>query len=114
MFWYAAAMGRWIPIFLPSITSLRLASTLPVLQEATFFASIGWILYRIWQIWQKPVDELVDLLGLDIPSVPDVSLAGITSDSVLLYWKPADSQSSSLKNTIQVNGIKGWYPTFIS
>ncbi|KAL9031972.1 MAG: hypothetical protein Q9196_000045 [Gyalolechia fulgens] len=106
MLWYTAAAGRWIPVHLPSITSIRLASTLPVLQEATFFASIGWILYRIWQIWQKPVDELVDLLGLDIPSVPDVSLAGITSESVLLYWKPADNQSASLKNTIQVNGIK--------
>ncbi|KAL8937074.1 MAG: hypothetical protein Q9216_004608 [Gyalolechia sp. 2 TL-2023] len=77
-----------------------------LLQETTFFASIGWILYRIWQIWQKPVDELVDLLGLDIPSVPDVSLAGITSESVLLYWKPADNQAPSLRSTIQVNGIK--------
>ncbi|KAI4205172.1 MAG: hypothetical protein LQ346_001505 [Caloplaca aetnensis] len=72
----------------------------------TFFCSLGWILYRLLQICQKPVDELVDLLGLDIPPVPDVSLAGITSESVLLYWKPLDGQSTSLKNTIQVNGIK--------
>ncbi|KAL8831077.1 MAG: hypothetical protein Q9170_005457 [Blastenia crenularia] len=71
-----------------------------------FFASIGWILYRIWQIWQKPVDELVELLGLDIPSVPEVSLAGISAESVLLYWKPAGNQSASLRNSIQVNGIK--------
>ncbi|KAL9013933.1 MAG: hypothetical protein Q9173_001398 [Seirophora scorigena] len=77
-----------------------------VLQDMTFFCSLGWILYRILQICQKPVDELVDLLGLDIPPVPDVSLAGITSDSVLLYWKPVDNQSTTLKNTIQVNGIK--------
>lgn len=107
MSWYTASIGRWPPARLPSITSDRLASVSPVLQDATFFCALGWILYRIWQIYQKPVDELVDLLGLDIPPFPDVSLAGITSDSVLLYWKPAEIQSTSLKNAIQVNGIKG-------
>ncbi|KAL8694587.1 MAG: hypothetical protein Q9218_000769 [Villophora microphyllina] len=106
MFWYTNGVGKWLPARLPPTTPLRLASTLPVLQDATFFCSLGWILYRIWQIYQKPVDELVDLLGLDIPPFPDVSLAGITTDSVLLYWKPAENQSTSLKNAIQVNGIK--------
>ena len=55
----------------------------------------------------KPREELEELLGLDIPPVPEASLAGITSDSVLLYWKPLDHQSPPLKLTIQVNGIKG-------
>lgn len=64
-------------------------------------------MYRIWQIYQKPVDELVDLLGLDIPPVPEVSLAGITAESVLLYWKSPETHSASLKHAIQVNGIKG-------
>ncbi len=54
------------------------------------------------------MDELVELLGLDIPPVPDVSLGGISPDSVLLYWKPTDNLSTSLKHAIQVNGIKGW------
>lgn len=66
------------------------------------------LFYRIWQIYQKPIEELVDLLGLDIPPVPHVSLAGITSESILLYWKPTEAQSASLKYVIQVNGIKGW------
>ncbi len=68
------------------------------------------ILYRIWQIYMKPREELEELLGLDIPSVPEVSLAGITSDSVLLYWKPLDIHSAPLKLSIQVNGIKGRRP----
>lgn len=110
MSWYSTIIAKWVPGRLPAINSLCLASALPVLQDVTFFCSLGWILYRIWQIYQKPVDELVDLLGLDIPSVPDVSLASITSESVLLYWKPADNQSTSLKNVIQVNGIKGGFP----
>lgn len=68
------------------------------------------ILYRLWQINQKPVEELQELLGLDIPPVPEVSLAGITPDSVLLYWKPPDHQAASLKHAIEVNGIKGTRP----
>lgn len=55
----------------------------------------------------KPREELEELLGLDIPPVPEISLAGITSDSVLLYWKPPDSQISALKLSIRVNGING-------
>ena len=71
------------------------------------WADLHRILYRIWLIYQKPVDELVDLLGLDIPPVPEVSLAGITAESVLLYWKSPDNHSAALRHAIQVNGIKG-------
>jgi len=53
------------------------------------------------------VDELVNLLGLEIPPVPDVSLAGITAEGVLLYWKPPEIQHASLTHAIHVNGIKG-------
>ncbi|KAL8813323.1 MAG: hypothetical protein Q9223_000160 [Gallowayella weberi] len=106
MFWSAAKAGTWIPSTALAGNSLSLVSTLPVLQDFAFFCSLGWILHRIWLIYQKPVDELVEFLGLDIPPVPDVSLGGISSDSVLLYWKPVESQSTSLKNAIQVNGIK--------
>lgn len=65
------------------------------------------ILYRIWQIYQKPIEELVDLLGLDIPSVPEISLAGVTAESALFYWKPLENQALNLRHSIQVNGIKG-------
>lgn len=49
----------------------------------------------------------MNLLGLDIPPVPEVSLAGITTDSVLLYWKPPESPHPSSVHSIHVNGIKG-------
>lgn len=65
------------------------------------------LLHRLWQVYQKPVRELVDVLGLDIPPVPDVSLAGISADSVLLYWKPPENHHVALKHIIQVNGING-------
>lgn len=105
---------------------------MPAAQDAAFVGSLAWqvisllartlrytqawliadsirILYRIWQIYKKPVDELVNLLGLDIPPAPEVSLAGITSDSVVLYWKPPDLQSTSLTHSIHVNGIQGMF-----
>ncbi|KAL8713423.1 MAG: hypothetical protein Q9220_002622 [cf. Caloplaca sp. 1 TL-2023] len=110
MIWYTAGAAgqwaRWITGRLPPTDYIQIAIALPVLQDTTFFLSLSWILYRIWQIYQKPVDELVDLLGLDIPPAPDVSLGAVTSESVLLFFRPADNQSTSLKNAIQVNGIK--------
>ncbi|KAL9612922.1 MAG: hypothetical protein Q9167_002505 [Letrouitia subvulpina] len=103
---WLARFGREVTVSIKHLSFLRIAIALPLLQDATFICSLAWIFYRIWQIYQKPVDELVDLLGLDIPPVPEVSLAGITSDSVLLYWKPSEQYSTSLKYAIQVNGIK--------
>ncbi|MCJ1246961.1 hypothetical protein MMC30_004172 [Trapelia coarctata] len=61
--------------------------------------------YRIYQVCQKPNSELVEILGIDIPPVPEVALAGITTDSVLLYWKPPENYHSPLKHFVQVNGI---------
>ena len=64
-------------------------------------------MYRIYEIYKKPLAELVDVLGIDIPPVPDVSLAGVTSNSALLYWKPPENYNVPLKHFIQVNGING-------
>ena len=82
-----------------------------VLRATWLISYVLRILYRIWQIYKKPVDELVTLLGLDIPPAPEVSLAGITSDSVVLYCKPPDQQYASFTHSIHVNGIKGKHPT---
>ena len=65
------------------------------------------IAYRLYQICQKPNSELVEILGIDIPPVPEVALAGISTDSVLLYWKPPENYQSPLKHFVQVNGING-------
>lgn len=65
------------------------------------------IVYRIYEIYQKPLADLVDVLGIDIPPLPDVSLAGITTDSALLYWKPPENYNAPLRHFIQVNGING-------
>lgn len=53
----------------------------------------------------KPVEELVNLLGLEVPVAPLVSLAGIKADGVLLHWKPPDQRASVVKYVIRINGI---------
>lgn len=55
----------------------------------------------------KPVDELITLLGLEVPTEPTVTLAGIRADGVILHWKPPEQKSVVDKYQIQVNGISG-------
>ncbi len=65
------------------------------------------LFYRAWQIFQKPNAELIDILGLDIPAVPEVSLGDIQPTSIKLLWKPPETYNTVLKYYIQVNGING-------
>ena len=65
------------------------------------------LLHRAWQIINKPVPELVNVLGLEVPIAPEVSLAGIQSDNVTLHWTPPANQSSLVKYNIYVNGVDG-------
>lgn len=67
--------------------------------------ALFWVAYRVYQVLSKPVDELVGLLGLEVPVAPIVSLAGIKADGILLHWKPPDQRSSVLKYLVRVNGI---------
>ncbi|ORY14137.1 hypothetical protein BCR34DRAFT_560705 [Clohesyomyces aquaticus] len=73
----------------------------------TFFvlSALLWVAYRGYQVLSKPVEELVALLGLEVPVAPIVSLAGIRADGVLLHWKPPDARASVLKYVIRINGI---------
>jgi hypothetical protein len=56
-------------------------------------------------VLSKPVEELINLLGLEVPVAPLVSLAGIKADGVLLHWKPPDQRASVVKYVIRINGI---------
>ncbi|KAF2177694.1 hypothetical protein K469DRAFT_719622 [Zopfia rhizophila CBS 207.26] len=68
-------------------------------------SALFWVAYRGYQVLSKPVEELVALLGLEVPVAPIVSLAGIKADGVLLHWKPQDQRASVLKYVIRINGI---------
>lgn len=92
---------------LPESVSQYLSESLAMIRLVTLVCAVAWIAYRIWQVNQISREELEEKLGLDIPSVPDVSIGGIKSDSVLLYWlNSKESHFSSVQHSIQVNGIR--------
>ncbi|TQV98632.1 hypothetical protein V2A60_007650 [Cordyceps javanica] len=64
-----------------------------------------WLIHRTLQTLLKPVSELVNILGVDIPEPPDVCLAGIRSDAATLSWGRPPSNKPVQKYTIQVNGV---------
>ncbi|KAI9682270.1 MAG: hypothetical protein M1817_000324 [Caeruleum heppii] len=68
-------------------------------------AALAWLLYRVWQVFSKPLPELIETLGLEVPIAPKVSLAGIKADSVTLHWTRSENQGSVVKYFIQINGI---------
>ncbi|KAL6153312.1 hypothetical protein ACJQWK_03576 [Exserohilum turcicum] len=85
--------------------------------EALLFSSSGWfrtsclvfalfwVAFRAYQVLTQPVEKLVQVLGLEVPVAPLVSLAGIKADGLLLHWKPPDQRTSVLKYVIRINGI---------
>lgn len=75
------------------------------LKTACVLLALFWVAFRAYRILSKPVDELINLLGLEVPVAPLVSLAGIKADGVLLHWKPPDQRSSVVKYVIRINGI---------
>ncbi|KAI9695251.1 MAG: hypothetical protein M1820_008770 [Bogoriella megaspora] len=66
-----------------------------------------WLTYRTWQVVTKPADELISLLGLEVPATPDVSLASVKSDGVVLRLnrKASHHRASVVKHQIRLNGI---------
>ncbi|CZS76156.1 unnamed protein product [Fusarium graminearum] len=67
--------------------------------------AVVWLLHRSWQTLWKPVPDLINILGVDVPEPPDVSLAGIRSDAATLSWTRPASNRPVQKYTIQVNGV---------
>lgn len=54
-----------------------------------------------------PVQDLIEILKVDVPEAPDVSLAGIRSDAATLEWSRPPSSRPVQKYVIQVNGVNG-------
>ncbi|KAL7791360.1 hypothetical protein V8C37DRAFT_161118 [Trichoderma ceciliae] len=72
---------------------------------ALTLGAVLWLLHRGWQTLWKPVPELINILGVDIPEPPDVSLAGIRSDAATLSWTRPTTNRPVQKYSIQVNGV---------
>ncbi|CAK7212001.1 hypothetical protein SBRCBS47491_001314 [Sporothrix bragantina] len=68
-------------------------------------AAAVWLLRRGLQTLWKPVPELIDILGVDVPSPPDVSLTAIGVDKATITWTRPASNRAVDKYVIQVNGV---------
>lgn len=66
---------------------------------------------RAWQTLWKPVPELINILGVDVPDPPDVSLAEIRADAATVNWTRPPPNRSVQKFLIQVNGVVGEFRT---
>jgi hypothetical protein len=55
----------------------------------------------------KPAEELIHLLGLDVPVAPNLALAGLKADGFLIRWKPVDQRGPTVKYRMTINGVNG-------
>lgn len=65
------------------------------------------LLHRAWLTLWKPVPELINTLGVEVPEAPAVSLAGIKADAITLQWTRPGVNKPVNKYLIQVNGVNG-------
>ncbi|KAK2073759.1 hypothetical protein P8C59_008009 [Phyllachora maydis] len=68
-------------------------------------AAVAWLARRAWQTLWKPVPELINILGVEVPDAPCVVLAGIRSDAATLNWTHPAANRPVKKFLIQVNGV---------
>ncbi|KAK4152229.1 hypothetical protein C8A00DRAFT_35082 [Chaetomidium leptoderma] len=67
--------------------------------------AVVWLVRRAWQTLWKPVPDLINILGVDVPDPPDVSLADIRADAATVNWTRPTASRSVQKFLIQVNGV---------
>ncbi|KAI2641046.1 hypothetical protein GGS21DRAFT_502774 [Xylaria nigripes] len=64
-----------------------------------------WLAHRAVQTLRKSVNDLIGILGVEVPDAPDVSLAAIRADAATLNWARPLPTRPVAKFTIQVNGV---------
>ncbi|KAI1288710.1 hypothetical protein F5Y03DRAFT_379431 [Xylaria venustula] len=67
--------------------------------------AVLWLAHRAVQTLRKSVNDLIGVLGVEVPDAPDVSLAGIRTDAATLNWTRPLPTRPVAKFTIQVNGV---------
>ncbi|KAI1815554.1 hypothetical protein GGS20DRAFT_542918 [Poronia punctata] len=98
--------ARIYHVFITIATFLRLDAL--VLYHANMLltgAAVLWLAHRAVQTLRKSVNDLIGVLGVEVPDAPDVSLAGIRSDAATLNWTRPLPTRPVAKFTIQVNGV---------
>ncbi|KAK8228834.1 hypothetical protein HDK77DRAFT_411003 [Phyllosticta capitalensis] len=77
----------------------------PSLKALATFAALLWLVYRTWKVMAIKEDDLIKLLGLDVPAAPAVSLVAIKADGAVLHWDLSEPRSAVQAYQIKVNGV---------
>lgn len=86
-------LGSFLPSFSPNLIIAAL--------------SLTWLLVRAWKVLKTPVDDLIRILGLEIPLPPQISLLDLTSTSVTVHWKTLEHHSKDNRFSLRLNGDDG-------
>ncbi|KAI9792620.1 MAG: hypothetical protein M1835_007753 [Candelina submexicana] len=92
--------GQYIPDAITFWVTLRLLYTI-----GTFIGAI-WLLWRAYQVLKRPTEELIEVLGIEVPEAPNVSLIAIEEESVRLKWSKPIPQDTVVKYYVLVNGCR--------
>ena len=90
------------PIFIAIVW--RLYYLLSGVNFAIASVSLLWLLIRLHRVLRQPVDRLIEILGIEVPSAPLIELIELSHDSVSLNWYVPEKHSNA-KYWVQVNGI---------
>jgi len=71
------------------------------------------VVWRASQVLLKPVEELINLLGLDVPLAPTLALAGLKADGFLLRWKQVEQRGPTVRFHMTINGVNGRHQNFL-
>ncbi|KAI0410015.1 hypothetical protein F4802DRAFT_543035 [Xylaria palmicola] len=101
-----AALSHIYHLSIAGATFLRL-DTLLLYHANMLLTGVAflWLAHRAVQTLRKSVNDLIGILGVEVPDAPDVSLAGIRADAATLHWTRPLPTRPVAKFTIQVNGV---------
>ncbi|KAL1645523.1 hypothetical protein SLS58_003832 [Diplodia intermedia] len=93
------------PVRAAGMEPLEALASAPSLTALATCAALLWLVYRAWLVMVIKEDDLIKLLGLDVPAAPQVSLAAIKADGAVFHWEPAEPRSSIQAYQIKINGV---------
>lgn len=95
--------GPWhFPIFAAIVWRLYYFLSWPSFTLAT--VSLFWLVIRLHRVLRQPVDRLIEILGIEVPSPPLLELLEISSDTVSIHWWAAEKYTGT-KYSVRVNGV---------
>ena len=59
---------------------------------------------RAYRVLTKPVEELVSLLGVELPAAPKIAVAALKADGIKLQWEQPEQRGSITSYHVYLNG----------